>query len=108
VWKSTSSKKVSLRYKLEETKKYLRYFKQINASLFEEHAMNGDLNKHGNDLLNSFYDIAFNTGFTYLTKINKECHTDSYLEQKLDGLSDIEKQLLSMYDPATGDRFNFR
>ena len=108
VWKSTSSKKVSLRYKLEETKKYLRHFKQNNASLFDDHAMNGDLNKYGNDLLNSFYDIAFKAGFTYLTKINKECQTDSYLEQNLDGLSNVEKQLLSMYDPATGNRFNFR
>jgi hypothetical protein len=108
VWKSTSSKKVSLRYKLEETKKYLRYLKQHQSSLFNEHAMNGDLNKHGNALLDSFYDIAFKAGFGHLTKINKECQTDSYLEQNLNDLSDVEKQLLSIYDPSSGTRFNFR
>lgn len=48
IWKSTSSKKVSLKYKLEEAKKYLHNL--IN-------------NREANDLLDSFYKIIYSHGY---------------------------------------------
>ena len=39
-WKTTSSKKVSLRYKLEEAKKFLRELKKTNSDLFNKSSFN--------------------------------------------------------------------
>lgn len=105
-WKSTSSKKVSLRYKLEETKKYLRHLKNIRNDLFEEHSMNGDLNTDGQYLLNSFVEIVTEAGYNNFKKIDMN-KTDKYLTEEYAGLSDIEINLLHSFDPANG-RNDFR
>ncbi len=38
-WKSTASKKMSLKYKLEETKKYMRHLKKTRSDLFDDYSM---------------------------------------------------------------------
>jgi len=106
-WKSTSSKKLSLRYKLEETKKYLRNLKTTQPQIFLDHSMNGDLNLTGKKLLESFYEIANKANYTHLTKINNIENTDEYLSEDLFYLSNAEIQLLKLFDP-NGERINFR
>lgn len=106
-WKTTSSKKVSLRYKLEEAKKYLRHVKKTMPQIFDEYSMNGDLNICGQALLKSFYEIADKAGYTHLDKINTNCQTDDYLQMDTSGLTNIEIQLLNFFDPRN-ERFNFR
>jgi len=92
LWKSTCSKKLSTRYKLEETKKYIRYLKQTNPNIFFKYSMNGDLNENGIKLLNSFFKISKLAGF----KLNKiyNNNSDKYLIENTKHLSDEEIKLL--------------
>ena len=92
-WKTSSSNTLSLRYKLEEAKKYLRELKVARPDLFQNYSMNGDYNKNGLELLESFYKIVQPAGFN-LSKINSQGSTDKYLEEDLNDLDDEEIQLL--------------
>jgi hypothetical protein len=99
-WKTTSSEKLSLKYKLEEAKKYLRYLKEIRKDLFDDFSMNGDFNKYGINMLNSFYDIISKAGdYKHIKKINPLGKTDKILEENTDGLTLIEKYMLSSFSP---------
>jgi hypothetical protein len=75
VWKTTSSKKASYRYKLEEAKKYLRELKHKKPELFYEDS--------------DVYKIIKKAGYEY--QLN-DC--DNNLEQIDDDLSSFEKKLL--------------
>jgi hypothetical protein len=105
-WKSTASKKMSLRYKLEETKKYMRHLQETRPDIFDNYSMNGDLNEDGEILLKEFLTMAKIVGF----KLN-ECvmnrKTDDYLKENLTELCKEEKTFLEMFNPEA-DRINFR
>lgn len=107
-WKSTGSKKVSLKYKLEETKKYLRYLKNEMGSDFDAFSMNGDLNTVGRSLLSSYMSISKSAGFTNInSNLTGSENTDRYLKEDHNGLSDDEITLLQVFNPEEG-RLNFR
>jgi len=91
-WKSSSSKLLSLRYKLEETKKYIRYLKLHRDDIFRTLSMNGDLNKYGHELLQSFINIIKNAGFNM--KYNYINKTEQLIKEDLSGLSKNEIILL--------------
>jgi hypothetical protein len=106
-WKSTSSKKLSLRYKLEEIKKFLRMHKYRYPNLFKNFSMNGDLNKKGLELKLEYYDIIRLAGFPY--KFNNSSNkTDEFLKQDLAGLSKIEIELLKKFDIDSEETTNDR
>lgn len=86
-WKSSCSKKLSLCYKLEETKAYLRNLKITRPDIFNECSMNGDFNDNGTKLLESYYGIISVAGFHNIKKINLPQNTDMCLKQ-----CDIESQ----------------
>lgn len=98
-WKTSSSKTLSLKYKLEEAKKFLRHLKSRRSDLFDSHSMNGDLNKHGKQNLESFYKIAFTAKYTHLNIIDLFDNTDEFLKQDLTGLDNEEVQILNNFDP---------
>jgi len=106
-WKSTSSKKVSLRYKLEETKKYLRFLQDARSDLFSEYSMNGDLNNGGIDLVKSFVKISQDAGFKNIQDISDDKNTNKYISEDLRGLTEEEIILLNMFDPNVG-KLDFR
>jgi hypothetical protein len=93
-WKTSSSSKLSLRYKLEEAKKYLRNLKQINPKLFEDYSMNGELNKEGKKQMLIFNKIIKEAGYTNIKNFELNNITDSFLKQKLNYLTPYEKSLL--------------
>jgi hypothetical protein len=105
-WKSTSSRKLSLRYKLEEMKKFLRLNKEKYPSLFKEYCMNGDLNDIGENLKKEYYAIINLAGLNY--KYNPTCKTNDFLKENLSDLSQIEKELLKQFNlnckETTNDR----
>lgn len=78
-WKSSSSKKLPLRYKLEETKTFLRNLKKNNPTLFKKFSMNGDFNGMGEKLLETFYKIVYSAGFNNIKKIKIPNETEKYL-----------------------------
>ena len=80
-WKTTSSRKLSTRYKLEEAKKFLRDLKQTRPELFDEYSMNGEHNKKGKELLKEYFDIVHKAGYNYIDRITTEKLTDKYLKQ---------------------------
>jgi len=79
-WKTTSSNKVSLRYKLEEAKLFLRQLKEKRPGLFDDYSMNGDFTKEGKDLSESFYDIVHMAGFSHIDKFVPKSNTDTLLK----------------------------
>jgi hypothetical protein len=93
-WKTTSSSKLSLKYKLEEGKKYLRELKEAKPEIFEENSMNGEFNLEGKKLLKSFFNISKEAGFKNLRKLTTDNLTDFYLKENLKGLSAFEKEIL--------------
>jgi hypothetical protein len=95
-WKCTSSNDLSLKYKLEETKKFLRQMKEDKPSEFEKHSMNNDLNICGEKLKKDFYEIISKAGFKYRYHPTK--FTDFLLKEDKSGLTSIEKKLLLDFD----------
>lgn len=76
-WKTTSSKDIPLKQKLEEAKSYLKNLLKDNSQLVEEYSMNGDFTKEGKELLSSYYDIIHLAGFK---NIERTEHTGSTFE----------------------------
>ncbi len=106
-WKSTSIDKLSLKYKLEETKKFLRQYKERNAAEFTDNSMNSDLNAHGIKCKQDFYNILNKVNMIYDYNLNN--NTDMLLKEDVSGLNNLEKQLLKEFDirdnKSTYDRF---
>lgn len=92
-WKTTSSKQYSTRYKLEEAKAYLRELKKRDPQIFKNMSMNGDYNKHGEELANSYYDIIYLAGYTKIKRAVCNSNTDTLL--KPCNLTNKEKQLIN-------------
>jgi len=95
-WKCTSCNKLSLKYKLEETKKYLRQYKQRNPIEFEKHSMNSDMNIYGLNNKKDFYKIIEKAGMFF--EYNLINNTDELLKEDKTNLSSIEKKLLRQFD----------
>jgi hypothetical protein len=99
-WKSSSSKLLSLKYKFEETKKWLRELKISQPELFIQHSMNGDMNGRGQILLKEFYGVAEKAGFKNFQKFYGSENTDKYIREDLSGLTDEEVLALREYVPV--------
>jgi hypothetical protein len=99
-WRSTASKKVSLRYKLEEAKKYLRYMRVNRPRIFESYSMNGDLTSVGLKLYKEYKMMIEKAGFTMDDP--PENNTDLFLQQDTSDLTDFEIYLLQSFDPRRG------
>lgn len=99
-WRSTASKKVSLRYKLEEAKKFLRHTKQVRPDIFEKYSMNGDLTSKGFQLYKEYHTMIQKAGFT----MNKPDinNTDHALIEDMSGLTNFEAYLLYTFNPDEG------
>lgn len=100
-WKTTSSSKVSLRYKLEEAKQFLREVKEEYPQLFDEYSMNGEMTIKGKKLMISYNKIIEESGFKpFNVKLNNI--TDKYIAKK--GLRlKLDRELLQketqLYNP---------
>lgn len=91
-WKTTASKKLSLRYKLEEAKMFLRQLKDDRPDLFEDFSMNGDYNKEGAELRKSFYGLVNRAGYSQLQYTELKSKTEKLLKPTI--TNQKEKQLL--------------
>jgi hypothetical protein len=99
-WRSTASKKVSLRYKLEEAKKFLRFIKKKRPDIFAEYSMNGSMTARGVDLYDDYYKLIGMAGFTMdRYPIDR---TDDFLVPDTRDLTGFEIYLLYVYDPSVG------
>jgi len=99
-WRSTASRKVSLRYKLEEAKKYLRHMKEARPDIFEAYSMNGDLTGLGQRLHKDYVVMVKKAGFTINNITTNK--TDEILEEDTTDLTDFEICLLHSFDPNEG------
>lgn len=100
-WKTTSSKRVSLLYKLEEAKKFLRHMTNERPDIFNNYSMNGDLTEYGYKLYREYDNIIKQAGFAM--DIPANVNTDRYLIQDTQKLTDFEKYLLEQFDPNNGN-----
>jgi hypothetical protein len=99
-WRSTSSKKVSLRYKLEEVKKYLRYLKRRRPDIFDYFCMNGDLSLQGKSLLKEYNKMIIHAGFTI--PISEISNTDKFIHKDVSDLTAEEIYVLYRFNPIEG------
>jgi hypothetical protein len=99
-WRSTASKKVSLKYKLEESKKYLRHIKQTRPDIFDSYSMNGDMTTMGVRLYKEYNIMIRKAGFTMDDIPNN--NTDEFLKQSTSELSAFEIYLLRNFEPSKG------
>lgn len=89
VWKSSSSKELSIRYKLEETKKFLRLLKLHYVDLFESYFI--EYSRNYKKLVNSFNHIIRVARFTNIRYKPKFRDTLKYDSKDL---TTLEKNLL--------------
>lgn len=101
-WKTTSSKKVSLKYKLEEAKKFLRQLQKEKPHVFQNNCMNGEFTQEGKRLLDEFYDIINLAGYKNINKLNLNNITNKYIAPSSGKLSKKEKQLLEKNENLVG------
>ena len=101
-WKTTSSKQLSLRYKLEEAKKYLRELTKSRQDLFEDFSMNGDYTKDGNELMKSYYDIVQRAGYDNIKTEEPTKNTVDYI--KPGKISRKENAILKKQDLMNTDK----
>jgi hypothetical protein len=96
-WKTTSSKKVSLLYKLEEAKKFLRNIHKKRPDIFDNYSMNGDLTHHAQILYNDYHSLIRCAGFNI--DIPSNTNTNNYLTENTSNLTDFEKYVLDNFNP---------
>jgi hypothetical protein len=89
-WKTSSSPDLSLRYKLEEGKMFLRNLLKKNPGLIEEYSMNGDYNKEGKLLLKSYRTIINVLGYKNIKMNIQHDKTFEYLRPNYTNLTDQE------------------
>ena len=80
-WKTTSSKAVSLKEKLEQAKEYLRTLRITKAHVFEDKCMNGEMTQKGKDLFKSYANIIEKAGYE-VDNLSLDGITDKYLKAK--------------------------
>jgi len=78
-WKTTSSRRYDLNYKLDLAKDYLKKLKATRPDLFDTYSMNGDYNKKGKYLVNSFYDIIHKGGYDHIKRYDHKNYTEKLL-----------------------------
>lgn len=93
-WKTSSSYDLSLPYKLEEAKMYLKNLLKSRDDLLEEYSMNGDFTKEGKELLHTYYDIVHYGGFDHVKRFIPENNTFDLLKADYSYLSEDEKFML--------------
>lgn len=81
IWKSTSSQKKSLKYKLEEAKQHLRELKKDKPELFEEYSMNGDFTKKSKMENEIYYNIIHRAGHTNFAKFEPINNSNNILKK---------------------------
>lgn len=99
-WRSTSSKRLSLRYKLEETKKYLRYLSRHRPDIFNYFSMNGDLNLEGKTLLKEYNKMIMHAG--YEVHIPEVSNTERFIKKDVFDMTAEEIYILYRFNPAEG------
>lgn len=93
IYKTSSCKNLSKKFKLEQAKAYIRELQTSNPELFDKKSMNGKYNNTGIELLNSYKEIMNEFGYG----IKKIKTTDTYLNYKK--LKDEnEEKLLESFD----------
>lgn len=90
-WKTSSSFNLSLQYKLEEAKLFVRELLKSRNDLFDEYSMNGDYTKEGKELLHTYYDIIHFAGYKHIQRFVPENNTFDLLKPNYDALDDDEK-----------------
>lgn len=103
-WRSTSSKQLSLRFKLEEVKKYLRFLKRQRPDIFDQFCMNGDLSRSGKILIEEYGKMIEKVGYTIpISVINR---TDQFIKKDLSDLTSEEIYILYSIDYLTEGTVN--
>ena len=94
IWKTTSSKTLSIKCKLELAKKHLKNLINTNPDLFIGHCMNGELSDNGKQLENEYIEILKLAGCNY----NKNDTLKNHLDEDLKELNEEEVKIIQDFE----------
>lgn len=93
-WKSSSSDALSLQYKLEESKLFMRTLFKHRNDLLQDYSMNNDYTLEGKELSHTYYDIIHTAGYKNIKRTVPENNTLELLKPNYTELNDEELDLL--------------
>ena len=103
-WYSSKDSTLSLRFKLEQTKKYIRYIINTYKKELEPYSIEKNYTIQGLELLKSYNEILKLSNYDCVNKNIIKIDEKNYLIENLNGLTTQEKGLLKNYDPKTEEK----
>lgn len=94
-WTSATSIELSLRFKLEQTKKYLRLLKVQKPEIFEEHHIECDYNEEAIKLAKEYNEIIKLSEYKCATNNLIVINEKNYLKEDLTDLTEKEIEILN-------------
>lgn len=96
-WHSATTVELSLKFKLEQTKKYLRLLKESKPEIFKTHNIEYELNEEAIKLAKEYNEIIKLSGYTCVNDNLVKINDRNYLKEDLNGLSEQEIELLNNF-----------
>jgi len=96
-WRSASTIELSLRFKLEQTKKYLRLLKESKPEIFKSHNIEYEYNEEAIKLAKEYNEIIKLSGYNCVKDNLVKINDYNYLKEDLTGLTEQEIELLNKF-----------
>ncbi|ARF11209.1 hypothetical protein Klosneuvirus_1_66 [Klosneuvirus KNV1] len=96
-WRSASTIELSLKFKLEQTKKYLRLLKESKPEIFKKHNIEYELNEEAIKLAKEYNEIIKLSGYNCVKDNLVKINDYNYLKEDLTGLTEQEIELLNKF-----------
>ncbi|QKF93922.1 putative endonuclease [Fadolivirus algeromassiliense] len=102
-WESCKDKTLSLKFKLEQTKKYIRYLIEKYPEL-KKYAIENNYTDEAINLIKSYNEILKLSGYECAKNNFIKINEKNYLIENLDGLTEKEIGLLNEFDPLNDEK----
>lgn len=96
-WRSASTVELSLKFKLEQTKKYLRLLKESKPKIFQKHNIECELNDDAVKLAKEYNEIIKLSKYDCVNDNLVKVNDFNYLKEDLTGLTEQEIELLTNF-----------
>lgn len=96
--KSTSSKKISLKIKFEQIKRFLRHFYQDHPEIFEYYSIDNSYTKKGKELYHNYYDIIQSAGYGIIKPELNDNEYFKYINADYSGLSKEDIRIIEDFE----------
>lgn len=102
-WQSCTDKTLSLKFKLEQTKKYIRYLIEKYPEL-KKYSIETNYTDEAITLIKSYNEILKLSGYDCVRDNFIKINEKNYLSENLNGLNEKEIELLNSLDPSNEEK----